>query len=389
MNNKILLVFSLLILVTGIKGHAQDDDGSGLNTITTAIPFFRISGDPRAAALGDMGVATSPDAWSQQWNAAKYAFAPWEYYIATSYTPYLAQLADDIGIAQLVYAQRLNEQSAFAASLRYFSLGEVTFRQTPDEQGLEQQPNEFILDASYSLKLSEVFSMAVAGRYIRSDLRFQTENQDATAANSFAVDVSGYYQSEEIAYKNFNGRWRAGFNISNIGPKLTYDDGGRENFIPTNLGVGGGFDFFLNDGFSKVSVTAELNKLLVPTPPLQNGTTQENARALEEYRGIGFVEGIFQSFGDAPRGFEEEVEEVIWQLSAEYVYDDAFALRAGYFNEANNKGGRKFFGLGAGFAFNAIELDLSYLFATGRISSPLEGTLRFGIAFTFGDRFDN
>jgi len=388
MKYKSLIVLALLTLIGSLSVQAQDD--SNVNTITTAIPFFRISGDPRSAALGDMGVATSPDAWSQQWNASKYAFADDEYTVGVAYTPYLQALADDIGISQLVYSQKLNEQSAVAGSLRYFSLGEVLFRQTQDEVGQQQQPNEFIVDASYSLKLSESFSMAVTGRYIRSDLRFQVEDQDATAANSFAVDVSGYYESEEIAYKNFNGKWRGGFNVSNIGPKITYDAGGQENFIPTNLGLGGGFDFFLNDGFSKIAVTGELNKLLVPTPQdFNDDGTIGDREDTQEYNDIGFIEGIFQSFGDAPRGTEEEIEEVIWQLSAEYTYADAFAIRAGYFNEANNKGARKFFGLGAGFEFNSIQLDLSYLFATGTVSSPLEGTLRFGLAFKFGDNYDN
>jgi hypothetical protein len=242
------------------------------------------------------------------------------------------------------------------------------------------------------LKLSEQFAMAVTGRFLRSDLRIQDIDSDASAANSFAVDVSGYYQSEEEAYDNFNGRWRGGFNISNIGPKVRYDAGGQENFIPTNLALGGGFDFILNDGFSKIAVTAELNKLLVPTPPIREvGDANENGISREIIEGqdddVTFISGMFQSFGDAPGGLSEEIREFTWALSAEYTYNEAFALRMGYFNEADDKGARKFLALGAGFEFSQINIDLSYLFSTSRVNSPLEGTLRFGLTFNFGDEF--
>jgi hypothetical protein len=377
---KIFLLFVIATFAFPSLSKAQDND---TRVITTALPFLRIAGDPRAAGMGDMGVATSPDAWSQQWNPAKYAFSTREHKFGVAYTPYLGNLVDDIAIAQLVYSNRINEQSAFAGSLRYFSLGSITLRQDAADPGREENPNEFVLDGTYSLKLSEQFAMAVTGRFLRSDLRIQGVDSDATAANSFGVDVSGYYQSEEEAYDNFNGRWRGGFNISNIGPKVTYDAGGQENFIPTNMALGGGFDFILNDGFSKIGVTAEVNKLLVPTPPIR-----EDGEILEgQDDDVTFISGMFQSFGDAPGGLSEEIREFTWALGFEYTYNDAFAMRLGYFNEADDKGARKFLALGTGFEFSQINIDLSYLFSTSRVNSPLEGTLRFGLTFNFGDEF--
>jgi len=386
---KLLLLFVVAVFVLPTTGNAQEND---TRVITTALPFLRIAGDPRAAGLGDMGVATSPDAWSQQWNPSKYSFSDQQHKFGVAYTPYLGNLVDDIAIAQLVYSNRFNEQSAFAASLRYFSLGSITLRQDANDPGREENPNEFVLDGTYSLKLSEQFSMAVTGRFLRSDLRIQGVDSDASAANSFGVDISGYYQSEEEAYDSFNGRWRGGFNISNIGPKITYDEGGQENFIPTNLALGGGFDFILNDGFSKIGVTAEVNKLLVPTPPIRetgdanmNGTPNEILEGEDD--DVTFINGIFQSFGDAPGGFSEELREFTWAIGAEYTYNESFALRTGYFNEADDKGARQFLSLGAGFEFSQIAIDLSYLFSTSRINSPLEGTLRFGLTFNFGDEY--
>lgn len=379
---KVILVLIAVVLAIPSISKAQEND---TRVITTALPFLRIAGDARSAGLGDMGVATSPDAWSQQWNPAKYAFGLREHKFGVAYTPYLGNLVNDIAIAQLVYANRINDNSAFASSLRYFSLGSITLRQDQNDPGREESPNEFVLDATYSLKLSEQFALAVTGRFLRSDLRIQGVDNDASAANSFGVDISGYYQSEELALADFYGRWRGGFNISNIGPKVSYDQGGRENFIPTNLALGGGFDFILNDGFSKIGVTAEVNKLLVPTPPILDDTTGEIISGQDD--DVTFINGIFQSFGDAPGGFSEEIREFTWALSAEYTYDESFALRAGYFNEANDKGARKFLAMGAGFEFSSIGIDLSYLFSTSRVRSPLEGTLRFGLTFNFGDEY--
>ncbi|SNS08750.1 Long-chain fatty acid transport protein [Dokdonia pacifica] len=361
--------------------QAQDEP----NTITTAVPFLVIAADARAAGLGEQGVATSPDVYGVQWNPAKLAFLDRKHNVGVNYTPYLGNLVNDIAILQAAYANRINERSAFGASLRYFSLGTITTTTGPNDPGLDIRPNEFTLDATYALKLSERFSMAVSGRYLRSDLRIQQLDPDARAAGSFGVDISGYYQSEEITYNSFDGRWRAGFNISNIGPEVSYSDADNDDdFIPTNLKFGGGFDFIL-DGYNRVFVGLEFNKLLVPTPPIRDGEGNIIAGQDDD---VSFFQGIFQSFGDAPDGFSEELKEFTWSLATEYVYDDVFSLRAGYFNESDLKGARKFATLGAGFEFNAIDIDLSYLFSTGSVRSPLENTLRFGLTFHFGDEYD-
>ncbi|MFN4198221.1 MAG: type IX secretion system outer membrane channel protein PorV [Flavobacterium sp.] len=361
--------------------------------ITTGVPFLLIAADARAAGMGDIGVATSTDAYSQQWNPAKYAFALDKQGFSISYTPYLTGLVNDIALGQITYYNRINERSAFAGSLRYFGLGDIELREFFDQIPNVVRPNELALDASYALKLSERFSMAVAGRYIRSQLRIPDAIGDASAANTFAVDVAGFYQSEEIPYSDFYGRWRAGFNFQNMGPKINYDNDDSEfnaNFLPANLRVGAGFDFIFDD-YNKISLNAEVTKLMVPTPPkLLTGTENQEAnnQAINDYRNIGWVSGMFRSFGDAPGGFSEEIKEITWALGAEYVYQDSFALRMGYFNESEEKGARKFFALGAGFRYNVVKLDLSYLFSASRVRNPLENTLRFSLTFNFGDKYD-
>lgn len=395
MKNTILLLASLAFV---LKVSAQNtvipfEDDS--RVITTGVPFLLIAPDARAAAMGDMGVATSVDAFSQQWNASKYVFSETKSGFGVSYTPYLSKLVNDIFLGNLTYFNRLDERSAFGVSLRYFSLGDIEFIDRPEDPARIQRPNELSLDASYALRLSDQFAMSVAMRYLRSDLRLQVDGQDVSAASTFGVDISGYYQSEEEAYADFNGRWRGGFAIQNIGPKYKYDDGGIENFQPTNLRLGGGFDFIFDD-YNKVAVTAEITKLLVPTPPrygfVDADDDGEFDRGEEEVvivegqdPDVSFLSGMFQSFGDAPGGFSEELKEFTWALGAEYVYQDSFAFRAGYFNEAEEKGARKFLALGAGFKANVVNIDLSYLFSASKIQSPLENTLRFSLTFNIGE----
>lgn len=394
----------LLICVLGLLSAqniiSQDDNR---RVITTGVPFLLVAADARAAGLGDMGVATSADAYSQQWNPAKYAFSLDKQGFSISYTPYLTDLVNDISLGQVTYYNRIDERSAFAGSLRYFGLGDIELREYFDDVPRVVSPNEFALDASYSLKLSERFSMAVAGRYIRSQLRIPDASGDASAASTFAVDVAGFYQSEEIAYNDFNGRWRAGFNFQNMGPKINYDSDDNDfnaNFLPANLRLGGGFDFIF-DEYNKVGVNVEVTKLLVPTPPkvipvdidgdgviTPQETQQAYSAAFNDYRGIGWVSGIFKSFGDAPDGMKEELKEFTWALGAEYLYQDSFALRAGYFNESEEKGARKFFSIGAGFKYNVVKLDVSYLFSASKVRNPLENTLRFSLTFNFGDKYD-
>ncbi|QBA64909.1 type IX secretion system outer membrane channel protein PorV [Muriicola soli] len=357
--------------------------------ITTAVPFLTIAADARAAGMGDMGVATSTDAFSQQWNPAKFAFAEQKMGIGVSYTPYLESIITDISLLNGSFYNKINDRSAFAFSLRYFTLGEIELRQFANDPGTLAKPNELALDGSYSLKLSEQFSMAVAGRFIRSNLRLpEISNVDSQAASSFAVDVAGYFRSNEIAFSNFNGRWRAGFNLSNLGGKIQYDEGGQENFLPTNLRFGGGFDFILDED-NVLAITTEFNKLLVPTPRDFDGDGDVDSEDNDEYQQIGFLSGVFESFGDAPDGLSEEFQEITWALGAEYSFQQSFMVRTGYFNESEAKGSRKFFSLGAGFKFKAAQIDLSYLFSSSQVRNPLENTLRFSLTFNLGEEFIN
>ncbi|MDX1327512.1 MAG: type IX secretion system outer membrane channel protein PorV [Arenibacter sp.] len=374
----------LCLLCVVIKVAAQED-----RVITTAVPFLTIAADARASGMGDMGVATSMDAFSQQWNPAKFAFADRKMGFGLSYTPYLESIITDISLLSASFHNKINDRSAFAIGIRYFTLGEIELRQFAGDPGRLAKPNEVAFDGSYSLKLSQTFSMSVAGRFISSNLKLPDNgSEDSKAASSFAVDVSGYYRSRERIYENFDGRWRAGFNISNLGGKMKYDDGGQENFLPTNLKAGVGFDFIL-DQDNVIGLTTEFNKLLVPTPKDFNDDGVINAADNDVYQQISFFEGVFKSFGDAPGGFNEELKELTWALGAEYVYQESFMLRTGYFNENDQKGSRKFFTLGAGFKYRTAQIDLSYLFSTSKVRNPLENTLRFSLTFNLGDEFYN
>lgn len=384
---KTFLIIAFLYTFNQI--HAQE------NVITTAVPFLLVAADARSAGMGDNGVASSTDSFSQQWNPSKYAFAEDQQGFGVSYTPYLTDLVNDISLAQLSYYNKYNERSAFGASFRFFGLGDIELREDFDSQPLTVSPNEFAFDLSYSLKLSDYFSMAVAGRFINSNLKVATENNDSSSSSSFAVDVAGYYQSEEIAYNDFNGRWRAGFNFQNMGPKMSYDnDDLNNNFLPANLRLGGGFDFIL-DEYNKIAVNLEMSKLMVPTPqnPDLNGdgtiTAEESRQNSSDYQSIGWFSGMFQSFTDAPGGFSEELKEVTYSIGSEYVYQDSFSFRAGYFHESPDKGAREFFSLGAGFKYSSLKIDVSYLFSASKVQNPLENTLRFSLTFNFGDKYEN
>ena len=384
MMKKITFFLIAAILLADFSAFAQNERD---RVITTAVPFLLVAADARAAGMADQGVATSPDVFSQQWNPAKYAFATRENGVAVTYTPYLSEIVNDIFLGSLNYARKLSDRSAVAASLRYFSLGSIETRETFEQFPNTVNPNELTLDLSYALKLSETFSMAVAGRYLRSDLGLQ-DAEDLGSASTFGVDVAAYYQSDQLTLSGFDAQWRLGANISNIGPKMKYDDAGQENFIPTNLKLGAGFDFIF-DVDNRLGTYVEFNKLLVPTPQDFNGDGDIDAEDDDTYNEIGSIEGIFKSFGDAPDGFSEELKELTWSLGAEYWYRDKFALRGGYFNESKEKGFRRFFSLGAGFAYESVIIDASYLFSTSSVPSPLEGTLRFGLSFNFGASYPN
>ena len=366
----IFLIFNLLNL------YSQDR-----RVITTAVPFLMISADARASGLGEQGVATSPDAFSQHWNPAKYVFLDNKSGVGVSYTPYLSKLVSDVFLANLNYYNVIDDRSSWSTSFKYFSLGDIDILQNPQDIPYLENPNEFTLDASYILKLNDNFSMGVTGRYLMSDVKLQSVDSDSSSASSFAVDISGFYQSDERAYENFNGLWRFGFNISNMGPKMKYEELGKNNFIPTNLKLGSAFDFIF-DSSNKLSINLELNKLLVPSPsvPIYNSNDQIIGYNQAD---VTFLSGLFKSFGDAPDGFSEELKEITLSLGLEYTYNDFFALRVGYFGENEDKGARKYVTFGTGFSLEEIDLDLSYLLSSSSVISPLENTLRFSFTYNF------
>ena len=364
-----------LIFINILSINAQE------RVITTGVPFLLITPDARAGGMGELGVATSPDAYAQQWNPAKYAFIESDNGLGLSYTPYLRQLVDDIFLGSLTYFNKVNERSAWAASLKYFSLGNIQFNEsiagTIVDQG-SKRPNEITLDLSYSLKLSDKFSMSVAGRYIRSDLKINID-MDATSANTLGVDIAGFYQSNSFGIGNKDAVLRTGFNISNIGPRLKYDEGGQKDFIPTNLRIGSGIDFILDES-NVLGINIEFSKLLVPSPI---AFYDENDNLYYRQPDVSFLKGILESFGDAPDGSKEELKEVTWAVGTEYKFGKNFALRTGYFNESIEKGSRRYLTFGAGFKYNNTNIDISYLSSTSKIRNPLENTLRFSLTFNF------
>ena len=366
----------ILFLIASHLLHSQDR-----RVITTAVPFLMISADARASGLGEQGVATTPDAFSQHWNPSKYVFSDKLSSVGISYTPYLSKIVNDVFLTNVNFYNVIDQRSAWSASFKYFSLGDIDIIQNPQDIPILENPNEFTLDASYSLKLSEYFALAVSARFLMSDVKLQTVDADSDSASSFAVDISGFFQSDQKSYNNFDGIWRAGFNISNIGPRMKYEELGRKNFIPTNLKVGGAFDFIF-DSSNKFSVNLELNKLLVPSPsePIYDSN---NDIVGYKQSDVNFLSGMFKSFGDAPDGFSEELKEFTLAVGFEYVYNDNFALRAGYFNENEMKGARKYLTFGTGFQLEDFSIDLSYLLSTSNIVSPLENTLRFSFTYNF------
>ena len=376
--NNIKYFYLTTILIITISVYSQD------RVITTGVPFLQITPDARAAGMGDMGVATSADEFSQQWNPAKYPFNTNNEGFAISYTPYLSKLVNDIFLGNVTYYKKLNERSAWATSFKYFSLGDIQFNEiiggTIVDQGIEK-PNELTLDISYSLKLSELFSMSVVARYIRSDLKLSSDS-DSSSANSIGIDISAFYKSKSFEFSGMNSILRSGINISNIGPRLKYDVGGRQNFIPTNLKVGTGLQMNIDDDNS-ITVNLELNKLLVPTPIAF--FDQNNEFIGYKQPDVGFLKGIIESFSDAPEGFKEELQEIAWSLGFEYVFKNNFSLRTGYFNENKYKGSRRYITFGTGFLINQMNFNVSYLFSTSNVRSPLENTLRFSLAFNIGE----
>lgn len=355
---------------------------TGANVITTGVPFLTIAPDSRAAGLGDAGVATSPDVNAQHWNPAKYAFIESDMGIALSYSPWLRSLVNDINLAYLVGYKKLDEYQTISSSLRYFALGDIVFTDEYATTIGQQSPNEFAFDLGYTRLLSDRWAGAVAIRYIRSDL---TGGQlingvESHAGNSYAADVAFYYRNEFQMNRSENV-FSAGVNIQNIGVKISYTDGEVKDFIPTNMKLGIAYTTELDD-YNTFTFTADVNKLLVPTPP--KDTTTYDPGTIIYPGGINsdksVVGGMFSSFTDAPGGFKEELQEVTLSAGVEYWYNKQFALRAGYFYENEYKGNRKFMTAGAGLKLNVFSLDFAYLLPIVR-NHPLENTLRFTLSF--------
>ena len=361
-----------------------DDLTGGLNTITTAVPFLMITPDSRSGSMGDVGAATSPDASSISTNPAKYSFIEDDLGFSVSYVPWLRALVPDINLSYISGYKKLNQNDAIAFELRYFSLGDITFTDILGNTLGQFNPNELALGGSYSRKLSDLFSLSLATRYIYSNLTGGQMAGDiqTNAGKSFAADVAGFY-TNKIRFLKKDSDLSFGFNISNIGNKISYTNVGERDFIPINLKLGSSININFDD-YNSMSYSFDINKLLVPTPPLYNS---ENEIIAGKDPNVSVVSGIFQSFSDAPDGFSEELREINLSFGTEYWYAKQFALRGGYFYEHDTKGGRKFFTFGAGVKYNVFALDFSYLINASRTingTNPLANTMRFTMIFDIG-----
>ena len=361
-----------------------DDLTGGLNTITTAVPFLMITPDSRSGSMGDVGAATSPDASSISTNPAKYSFIEDDLGFSISYVPWLRALVPDINLSYISGYKKLNQNDAVAFELRYFSLGDITFTDILGNPLGQFNPNELALGGSYSRKLSDLFSLSLATRYIYSNLTGGQMAGDiqTNAGKSFAADVAGYY-TNKIRFLKKDSDLSFGFNISNIGNKISYTNVGERDFIPINLKLGSSININFDD-YNSMSYSFDINKLLVPTPPLYNS---ENEIIAGKDPNVSVVSGIFQSFSDAPDGLSEELREINLSFGTEYWYAQQFALRGGYFYEHDTKGGRKFFTFGAGVKYNVFALDFSYLINASRTingTNPLANTMRFTMIFDIG-----
>lgn len=378
----LIAIFSL----TNIFGQASlvEGDVDVFNPITTGVPFLSIAPDARGGAMGDVGAATSPDAYSQYWNPSKFAFIDGAGGVSLSYTPWLRKLVKDIDLAYLSGYYKIADIQTVSASLRYFSLGEVMIRKDATSPAITAKPYDLAVDASYARILAENFSMGVTLRFIYSDLLGGAPVEEAeslTPGAAVAADISAFYSSP-VVFPEGEGFARGGLNISNIGSKLSYGDDLNMAFLPTNMRLGGSLTYPL-DPYNKLSVNLDLNKLLVPSRPVKGEDESDNdyEARLIEYNNSDPIAGIFTSFSDAPGGFSEELQEIMWSLGLEYAYNNQFFARAGYFNESANKGNRKYATIGAGFKLNVFSLDVAYVVSVAQ-NNPLDQTLRFSLAFT-------
>ena len=368
------------LFVLGVLTASAQDKRDMFNPVRNSVTSQTIAPDARAAGMGDVGVATDPDVNSQYWNPAKYPFAISRAGVALNYTPWLRQLVNDMDLAYMAGYYRIGDYSAVSASLRYFSLGEVQTSTSVSGDAMTINPYEMSVDVAYSLMLSEKFSIAAAVRWIYSDLTYDYTS-DTSPGSAFAADLGLYYQN----YINIGDRESQlglGLHISNIGSKITFGGTDDSEFIPTNLRLGGSLMIPIDD-YNRFTIAADANKLLIPTYPQQKdgeSTEDYQKRKQKDYYDLSSIGGIFKSFGDAPGGFKEELQEVNWSVGAEYTYHDQFSVRAGYHNESANKGNRKYFTVGAGLKMSVFSLDAGYVIATAK-SNPLDETLRISLSF--------
>ena len=369
-----LLVGCMLFI--GINSFAQTDPpitpgGQEFtsNPIQTAVPFLRISPDARSGAMGDVGLAIEPDANAVFWNSAKLPYTENNGGVSLAYTPWLANLnVDDIHLINASGYTKLDDVQAISAGVKYFSLGETEFRRTATDPAYKENPQEFAIQAGYSRKLSEVTGLGVNLKYIHSDLARNQGSQNTKVGQAVAGDVNFFFDPIATGMAD----WSFATTLSNLGSKISYIEGSDEgDFLPTNLGLGANVDLEMND-YSSVAFALDANKLLVPTP-------ENNADA--SFRGDSVLEGVFSSFGDAPDGFSEEMQEVQVSFGGEYNYNDQFFGRAGYFYEHEDKGNRQYATIGAGFKYNITNFNFAYLFTTNNSNSPLDKTLRFSLDF--------
>ena len=381
MNKAFRILLAVLLVQFSLQATAQEKKDL-FNPVNYAVVSQTIAPDARGGGLGDVGAATDPDVNSQYWNPAKYPFCISRAGVALNFTPWLRSLVNDMNLAYLAGYYRIGDHSAVSSSLRYFNLGKVytSYEGAESGEGTTINPYEMSLDVAYSLMLSETFSLSAALRWIYSDMRFD-EREDNSPASAFAADIAAYYQN----YINIGQRecqLGIGLNISNIGSKIKFSGNEYSEFLPANLRLGASLMIPI-DEYNRLTIAADANKLLVPTVPKQEegeDNSEYEDRVHREYDDISAIRGIFKSFGDAPGGFKEELQEIYYGVGAEYTYNDKFSLRAGYHHEAENKGNRKYFTVGAGFKMSVFQLDAGYVVATAK-SNPLDQTLRFSLTF--------
>ena len=398
MFKKSIVILMSLLMMGFVATAQQQETGQDLeyNVISTAVPFMIIAPDARSAAMGDLGVSTSPDVYSMHWNAAKYAFIEDDFSVGLAYSPWLRKLVPDMNIAYLAVSKRVSNKSTIAGSLKYFSLGEINFRGPANEDLGTYSPNEFAVDLCYSRKLGDYLSAAVAGRFIYSHLTQGVTNY-SRAAWSVAADIGVYYQ-RPVLFNTIDGDFSWGVAITNMGSKMSYTNANsKTDFIPTNLRFGPSLKLNIDD-YNTIAFSLDINKLLVPTPPEYAYYTDSLGIQHPEYDANGnrviakgmdpnvsMIMGMIQSFYDAPGGFSEEMKEFTLSIGTEYWYNQMFAVRAGFFHEAKMKGNRRYLTFGAGLRYNVFALDVSYLVPVNNKgnsgTNPLEGTLRFNLAF--------